>query len=122
MVLARLVMLLAVIGSCTALRVPLTAPRGLHASRSLPRASKLSMGDEAEPEAPAPAAEPEKKASGYVRESEFLGFDTNTSDGALFASLIVSGGFCVVVEFIKFLDPNNAGDASIFGSLSTMGM
>ena len=47
--------------------------------------------------------------------------DTNTPSGALIASCIVSGLFGFGVEFVKFLDPNNVGDASIFGSITTIG-
>ena len=64
---------------------------------------------------PAPTAPP-----AYETQNKFLGiFDVTEPGGALAASLIVSGGFGLAVEFIKFLDPNTAGD-SIFGSFATM--
>ena len=55
-------------------------------------------------------------------DEKFLGvFDVNTPDGALFASIVVSVSFVVGVEFVKFLDPNNVGEASGSASLSTIG-
>ena len=105
----------------------------------------------AEPPPAAPTAAEAAAAEAYETRSKFMGvFDTTTGGGALAASIIVSVAFCVGVEFVKvrpspiarepaavrrtaaltvarllaalqFLDPNNAGDASIFGSLSTMG-
>ena len=121
-----LVTLLAAILGCDALRVPLTA-RGLHASRPLPRTTQLFMEeteDAAEtPAAPEPYVEPTKRE--YERPAEFnflgLSLDTNEPGGALGASLIVSIGFCVVVEGIKFLDPGTAAP-SAFGSITTAGM
>ena len=74
---------------------------------------------------PAPEPEPEKVAAyteAYETRGKFLGiFDVNEPGGALAASVIVSVAFVVGVEFIKFLDPNTAGD-SMFGSLKTIGL
>jgi len=96
------------------------------------------MAEEAE-EAPVPADEPETVEATTIPAQEtdrqrynrqaleerksFMGvFDTTTSAGALGASLTVSLGFCGLVELLKFFDPNNPGDASIFGSFATIGL
>ena len=85
------------------------------------------MTDEADtaaeaPEAPAaPTTTPSGKPvyMGQGPDDKFLGvFDTTQPGGAAAASILVSGGFCLVVEFIKFLDPNPKGDPSIFGSFA----
>ena len=84
---------------------------------------RLEEAEEATPEPAAEAAPPpsEPAKSDYAQPQTFLGLDTASPSGALIASLLVSGGFGLAVEFVKFVDPNNAGDASIFGSLSTIG-
>ena len=121
-----LVTLTAAIAACDALRVPFVA-QGLHASRTLSRTPPLFMEEDAEPavETPPPAPPPPAKDT-YDPPSDFkflgLTLDTNEPGGALGASLIVSVGFCIVVEGIKFLDPSNAGDTSIFGSITTAGL
>ena len=123
----QLLSLLAAVLVCDAFRVAVV-PRG--ALRSAARASSPLMQDEPPvadsapaPEAPITADTPLKQGEAYETRGKFLGvFDVTEPTGALFASIIVSGGFGLLVEFIKFLDPNNVGDPSIFGSLSTMGL
>ena len=49
--------------------------------------------------------------------TDFLGFlDVNTTFGSIAASLIVAGGFCVLVELVKFVD-KSPSTPSVFGSL-----
>mmetsp|Transcript_5850 Transcript_5850/g.11553 ORF Transcript_5850/g.11553 Transcript_5850/m.11553 type:complete len:124 (+) Transcript_5850:31-402(+) len=113
--------LLALACSCDAWHVPsasVTAHR--------PRRTTLLVSLE-EPAASEPAASeppivppPSSSAKGQGQGSmptDFLGFiDVNTGGGSLAASLIVAVGFCVLVEFVKFID-KNPSSASIFGSL-----
>ena len=50
-------------------------------------------------------------------QTDFLGFlDVNTTFGSIAASLIVAGGFCVLVELVKFVD-KSPSTPSVFGSL-----
>mmetsp|Transcript_16637 Transcript_16637/g.53930 ORF Transcript_16637/g.53930 Transcript_16637/m.53930 type:complete len:125 (-) Transcript_16637:174-548(-) len=60
----------------------------------------------------AEAAQPPQE-SGEVEPRPFLIFDTATPGGAMGASVVVSVGFCFVVELIKAFDPNSAAQ-SIF--------
>ena len=49
--------------------------------------------------------------------TKFLGFlDVTTGPGSLAASLVVAAAFGVLVEFVKFVDPNPSSP-SVFGSL-----
>ena len=123
----QLLSLLAAVLASDAFRVAVVPRGGL---RPAARASSpLMQDDEAPPVADSPPAPeppitadtPLKPGESFETRGKFLGvFDVTTPSGALFASIIVSGGFGLLVEFIKFLDPNNVGDPSIFGSLSTM--
>ena len=121
---SRLFLIAAALIACDALLVAPVTPRVISAHR----VSLVSMQEEElAAEAPAEAAAEEAPAPPPPRRYEapdekFLGvFDVNTPDGALFASIVVSVSFVVGVEFVKFLDPNNVGEASWFGSLSTIG-
>ena len=80
----------------------------------------MGMMDDAEAaagDAPAaPEAAPAKKYSGSTMPTNFLGvFDTTTSGGSLGASLVVAAAFGLLVETVKYFDPNSASP-SVFGS------
>ena len=119
---ARLTVLAAIILACDAFRVPLGAPAMRFATSMETRAAPLlqAEGEEdampvAAPAAPpAPPAKPKSKAGSMP--TDFLGvFDTTTAGGSLGASLVVAAAFGVLVEFIRFVDPNPSAP-SIFGS------
>ena len=126
----RLLTLLTAIAACNAFHAtPLAGSRSCAATRAaVTTPTRMSEGDEAPPpaaeeEAAAPPAAPPPAQDPYAPPDKFLGvFDTTTPEGALGASLIVSGLFGVLVEGVKFLDPNNVGDESIFGSITTIGL
>ena len=122
---SRLFLIAAALIACDALLVAPVTPRVISAHRV-----PLVRMQEEEPAADAPAeaaaeetpAPPPPPRRYEAPDEKFLGvFDVNTPDGALFASIVVSVSFVVGVEFVKFLDPNNVGEASWFGSLSTIG-
>merc|ERR1711935_319427 len=70
------------------------------------------MGAEA---VPPPSSAPKGGQGGMP--TDFLGFlDVNTTFGSIAASLIVAGGFCVLVELVKFVD-KSPSTPSVFGSL-----
>ena len=102
-------------------RVPMDASTMAAAAWALPPVVMMAdepAEDAAEVEAPAPSPPPPEA---YETREPFLGvFDVTQPEGALAASVIVSGGFGVLVELVKFLDPNSVGD-SIFGSITTIG-
>ena len=81
---------LAPVGPCT---------RALHASTHVP--VMVDEGSE-----PPPPAEPEVRNSrGSDMPTNFLGvFDVQTTTGSLGASLVVAGGFGVLIELLKFFD------------------
>ena len=74
----------------------------------------VAMADEAEAAAGAAAgdpvaAEPDTAPAREIitKPEKFMGvFDINTPVGVIGASLVVSVGFCLVVETIKFFDPS----------------
>ena len=112
------VVLVALACSCEAWRVP--AASALVTARRSQRAAVLVSSEdgevpptEAEVEAP-----PKPKGSGQgAMPTDFLGFlDVNTGPGSLAASVIVAGGFCTLVELVKFVD-KSPSTASVFGSL-----
>ena len=78
-------------------------------SEDPPEVASAPAGD-APPLAEAPQPPQE---SGEVEPRPFLIFDTATPGGAMGASVVVSVGFCFVVELIKAFDPNSAAQ-SIF--------
>lgn len=120
----RAVVLLAAFATGAALRVPVVAPSTNIALARQARAvlPRMAEGEETPtPEEP-PAPAPPPAMDPYAPPDKFLGvFDTSSPGGALAASLIVSGAFGVLVELVKFADPNNVGDASVFGSITTIG-
>ena len=64
---------------------------------------------------PPPSSAPKGGQGGMP--TDFLGFlDVNTTFGSIAASLIVAGGFCVLVELVKFVD-KSPSTPSVFGSL-----
>jgi hypothetical protein len=117
---SRLFLIAAALIACDALLVAPVTPRVISAHRvPLVRMQEEEPAAETAEEAPAPPPPPRRYEA---PDEKFLGvFDVNTPDGALFASIVVSVSFVVGVEFVKFLDPNNVGEASWFGSLSTIG-
>ena len=127
---ARLLSLLALIAACEALHLP-CVPRASSVQQSGRAAPSLFQM--AEDDAPATPEEAVQESSPSTMDAErqayydqmadrtFLGLDTSQPQGALIASLIVSVGFCVVVEVVKFLDPNTAS-GSVFGSIKTIGL
>ena len=127
----RLLALIAAFATCCGFHVALPmggSPRCGALARSRAPLRMAEEADEAAPSAPAeepaPAAPPAQTPpmEPYDMPTKFMGvFDTSSPEGALGASIIVSLLFGVGVEFVKFLDPNNVGDASIFGSLATIG-
>jgi hypothetical protein len=112
----ELVLLALLLASCQAWRVPMPAAHvTAHRARALPvfMEEAAEASEEPQPAAEAPA---EKAASKSQMPKDFLGFiDVTTGGGSLLASLIVAGGFGLLVEFIKYADPNTASP-SIFGS------
>ena len=73
-----------------------------HRARALPviMEEAAEASEEPQPAAEAPA---EKAASKSQMPKDFLGFiDVTTGGGSLLASLIVAGGFGLLVEFIKY--------------------
>ena len=84
-----------------------------HALRTTPRATHHATRH-----APrhAPRHQAPKGGQGGMP-TDFLGFlDVNTTFGSIAASLIVAGGFCVLVELVKFVD-KSPSTPSVFGSL-----
>ena len=124
---ARLLFLATLLLSASGFRTLPAMARQLQAGRALTvqmepimgRMSSLRMEEGAEETPPAEEAPAPAPSGGTMPDGspgKFLGlFDTSQPDGALFASIIVSVGFVILVEFVKFIDPNNAGDQSIFG-------
>uniref|UniRef100_A0A7S2HCU3 H(+)-exporting diphosphatase n=1 Tax=Haptolina brevifila TaxID=156173 RepID=A0A7S2HCU3_9EUKA len=73
-------------------------------------------GEAPETNAPEAKAEVKKTATGGMP-TDFLGvFDVTTTFGALGASIVVSVLFVVLVEGIKFIDPNPA-TRGMFGNI-----
>lgn len=116
----KLVAVLLLLTVADAYRVPPLLGRQATGT-TVARASRLmaeAEGPETREGDALPAVEvTEKKRSAGDMPTDFLGvFDTTTPFGALGASVVVSLGFALIIEGVKFIDPNPAA-RSIFGNI-----